>query len=204
MIASIRGTLIHKSPTEAIVDTQGVGYSISIPLSTYATLGNVNGTVTLLTYLHVREDVLQLFGFATEEERNIFKLLISVSGIGPRMAQTVLSGITVPDLKHHITSGNLGALTAIPGVGKKLAERLVVELRDKISKVETSGIFPSTPTDKQSQIRTEALLALTSLGYSRPVAEKALLSALKESNGSPDFGGTVEELIKASLRHAAK
>ena len=201
MIASIRGTLIHKSPTEVIIDTQGVGYSISIPLSTYSTLGNINSTATLLTYLHVREDNLQLFGFSTEEERNIFKLLISVSGIGPRMGQTILSGITVVDLKHYIASGNLGALTAIPGVGKKLAERLVVELRDKISKVESSGILPASPTDKQSEVRSEAILALTSLGYSRPAAERALLAALKESNGSEL---TVENLIKASLRHAAK
>lgn len=201
MIASIRGVLLAKSPTEVIVDTHGVGYSVNIPLSTYASLGGINSNITLLTYLHVREDALQLFGFATEEERGIFKLLISVSGIGPRMAQTILSGITVPDLKHHIASGNLGALTTIPGVGKKLAERLIFELRDKIAKVETSGVFPTPATDKQSQIRTEALLALTSLGYSRPVAEKALFSALKELNGN-DTG--VEVLIKASLRHAAK
>lgn len=201
MIASIRGVLVTKSPTEVIVDTQGVGYSINIPLSTYAALGGINSTVTLLTYLHVREDALQLFGFATEEERAIFRLLISVSGIGPRMAQTILSGITVPDLKHHLASGNLGALTTIPGVGKKLAERLVVELRDRITKVETSGAFPPPATDRQSQIRSEALLALTSLGYSRPVAEKALLSALKELNGN-ETG--VEALIKTSLRHAAK
>lgn len=201
MIASIRGTLVAKSPTEAIVDTQGVGYSVNIPLSTYASLGGINSNVTLLTYLHVREDALQLFGFATEEERGIFKLLISVSGIGPRMAQTILSGITVPDLKHHIASGNLGALTTIPGVGKKLAERLIFELRDKIAKVETSAVFPTPATDEQSQIRSEALLALTSLGYSRPVAEKALLSALKELNGN-DVG--VEVLIKAALRRAVK
>lgn len=201
MIASIRGTLTSKSPTEVIIDTQGVGYSISIPLSTYTVIGNLNSTVTLLTFLHVREDALQLYGFATEEERSIFRLLISVSGIGPRMAQTILSGITVPDLKHHITSANLAALTTIPGVGKKLAERLVVELRDKISKVETSSAFPPSPSDKQSQIRSETLMALTSLGYARPAAEKALLAALKETNGKEL---TVEELIKTSLRHATK
>jgi len=201
MIASIRGTLTSKSPTEVIIDTQGVGYSISIPLSTYTVIGNLNSTVTLLTFLHVREDALQLYGFATEEERSIFKLLISVSGIGPRMAQTVLSGITVPDLKHHITSANFAALTTIPGVGKKLAERLVVELRDKISKVETSSAFPPSHSDKQSQVRSETLMALTSLGYARPAAEKALLAALKETNGKEV---TVEELIKTSLRHATK
>lgn len=201
MIASIRGTLVSKAPTEVIVDTQGVGYSINIPLSTYASLGGVNSNVTLLTYLHVREDSLQLFGFATEEERSIFRLLISVSGIGPRMGQTILSGITVPDLKHHIASGNFGALTTIPGVGRKLAERLIVELRDRITKVESSGAFPPPATDKQSQVRSEAILALTSLGYSRPAAERAILSALKEMNGH-DVG--VEDLIKASLRHASK
>ncbi len=201
MIASIRGTLTFKSPTEVIVDTQGIGYSVSIPLSTYATLGSVNSSVTLLTYLHVREDLLQLYGFASEEERTIFKLLISVSGIGPKMGQTILSGITVPDLQHHIISGNIGALTTIPGVGKKLAERLIFELREKIGKVGSSIIFPPASNDKQSQIRSETLMALTSLGYARPVAEKALLSALKETNGKEQ---TVEELIKASLRHASK
>lgn len=201
MIASIKGTLVLKSPTEVIIETQGVGYSVNIPLSTFAVLGNVGSTVTLLTYLHVREDVLQLFGFASDEERNIFKLLISVSGIGPRMGQTILSGITVPDLKHHIVSGNLGALTTIPGVGKKLAERLIFELRDKIGKVELSGAIPPSSSNEQSQIRSEALLALTSLGYSRPLAEKALLAALKDANGKD---ASVEQLIKASLRHATK
>jgi len=201
MISSLRGILTLKSPTEVLIDVGGVGYAVSIPLSTYEVLGDLNSTSTLLTYLYVREDILQLFGFATEEERSIFKLLISVSGIGPRMAQTILSGITVPDLKHHITSANLAALTTIPGVGKKLAERLLVELRDKISKVETSSAFPPSPSDKQSQIRSETLMALTSLGYARPAAEKALLAALKETNGKEL---TVEELIKASLRHATK
>ncbi|HCV42837.1 MAG TPA: Holliday junction branch migration protein RuvA [Bacteroidetes bacterium] len=201
MIASMRGTLVVKSPTEVVIDTQGIGYSLNIPLSTFAALGTVGSTVTLLTYLHVREDVLQLFGFASDEERNIFKLLISVSGIGPRMGQTILSGIAVPDLKHHIISGNLGALTTIPGVGKKLAERLIFELRDKIGKVELSGALSPAPPDEQSQIRSEALLALTSLGYSRPMAEKALLAALKDANGKD---ATVEQLIRASLRHATK
>jgi Holliday junction DNA helicase RuvA len=199
MIASLRGTLIFKSPTEVIIDTNGVGYSLSIPLSTYTVLGEVNGTVALLTHLHVREDALQLFGFATETERSTFKLLISVSGIGPRMAQTILSGIQVPDLRQYIVSGNLAALTTIPGVGKKLAERLIVELRDRIGKTEASSILPPALSDKQSKVRSEALLALASLGYSRPMAGRALLASLKESNGKE---ASVEELIKASLRHA--
>ena len=201
MIASLRGTLVFKSPTEVVVDTNGVGYSLSIPLSTYTILGEVNSSVTLLTHLHVREDALQLFGFATETERSTFKLLISVSGIGPRMAQTILSGIPVPDLRQHITSGNLVALTAIPGVGKKLAERLIVELRDRVGKTETSSILSPTISDGQSQVRSEALLALTSLGYSRPIAERALLSSIKETNGKEI---SIEELIKAALRNATK
>ncbi len=200
MIASIRGTLVSKSPTEVIIDTGGIGYSVNIPLPTYTTLGDIGTPVSLLTYLHVREDILQLYGFSTEEERSLFRLLISVSGIGPRMGQTILSGISAEELRQHIASGNQLALTAIPGVGKKLAERLIVELRDKISRVE-AGPLPHAGADRQSQVRAQALMALTSLGYSRPVAEKALLAALHEMNGGDV---TVEILIKSSLRHAAK
>jgi len=201
MIGSLRGILVHKSPTEVIVDVQGVGYSVSIPLSTYEKLGKPNTPVTLLTYLHVREDALQLYGFATEEERDVFKLLHSVSGIGPKMAQGILSGISVPDLRNYIAQENLDALTAIPGVGKKLGERMIVELRDKIKKAELVSISPAPKSDAQARIRSEALLALTSLGYSRSAAEKALRAAVQETNGKDV---TVEELIKTSLRHAAK
>ena len=201
MIASVRGTLLVKSPTEVVLDVQGVGYGVSIPLSTYERLGELHTTVTLYTYLHVREDSLQLFGFATEEERALFKLLISVSGIGPKMAQGILSGISVQDLKSHIVVGNIGALTTIPGVGRKLGERLVVELREKIGKLDLGPPSTAAPRDEQATIRSEALLALTSLGYSRPAAEQALRSALAESNG---IRLTVEQLIKSALRHAAK
>jgi Holliday junction DNA helicase RuvA len=178
-----------------------VGYGVSIPLSTYERLGELHTTVTLYTYLHVREDSLQLFGFATEEERVLFKLLISVSGIGPKMAQGILSGISVQDLKSHIVVGNIGALTTIPGVGRKLGERLVVELREKIGKLDLGPPSTAAPRDEQATIRSEALLALTSLGYSRPAAEQALRSALAENNG---MRPTVEQLIKSALRHAAK
>ena len=197
----MRGTLSYKSPTEIIVDVQGVGYGISIPLSTYERLGSVQSTVTVLTYLHVREDALQLYGFATEEERGIFRLLISVSGIGPKMAQGILSGIGVADLRNHIMHGNLNALTAIPGVGKKLGERLIVELRDKFSKRETTPPVGEGTMDPQSQIRSEALLALMSLGYTRPAAERAVRTALQDADGTQL---TLEALIKSSLKHAAK
>ena len=174
MIASLTGVLKIKSPTEILLDVHGVGYAVTIPLSTYEKLGEVGATQTLLTHLHVREDVMQLFGFATDEERHFFKLLISVSGIGPKIAQGILSGIAVSDLRQHISGGNIGALTAIPGVGRKTAERLVIELRDKTGKIETSGIASFPNQDRDERLRQEALLALTSLGYNRPIAEKAI------------------------------
>ena len=201
MIGSLRGTLLQKSSTEILVDVQGVGYAVSIPLSTFEVLGKEQTTVVLLTYLHVREDALQLYGFATEDERSMFKLLMSVSGIGPRLAQGVLSGIGVAELRNHIAQGNLGALTTIPGVGRKLAERLVVELRDKITKMESAPSFLTGATEGQARTRFEALLALTSLGFTRPVAEKALRLAEQELRGKEP---SVEELVKLSLRQTAK
>lgn len=199
MIASLRGTLLSKSVTELLIDVNGVGYAVSIPLSTYEKVDDVQSTVSLFTYLHVREDVLQLYGFATEEERNLFKLLISVSGIGPKMAQTVLSGISATDLVNYISEGNHFALTRIPGIGKKIAERLVVELREKIGKIEISSLPPAS-SQSQTNVRSETLLALTSLGFNRAVAEKALRNAIQEMNGKD---ATVEGLIKAALKHAS-
>jgi Holliday junction DNA helicase RuvA len=198
MIASLHGTLIAKSPTEIVIQVQGVGYALSIPLSTYESLGELQSPVSLFTYLHVREDALQLFGFATEEERGLFKLLISVTGIGPRMAQSILSGIPVADLKAHIAGGNLAALTTVPGIGRKLAERLVVELRDKLAKFEAGSLPYAGPADDHARTRAEALLALTSLGYTRAAAEKAIRAALMDTEGKTL---PVESLIKLALRH---
>ena len=196
MIAFLRGILIRKAPTEIVVDINGIGYAVSVPLSTYEKLGDLSAEVSLFTYLHVREDVLQLYGFATEAEREIFRLLISVSGIGPRVAQGILSGIPVPDLKSHIAVGDIASLTSIPGVGKKLAERLVVELREKISKTGPDLSQLTSVPEGPARTRSEAILALISLGYSRLVAEKAIHAALQEFNGQSP---AVEELIKAAL-----
>lgn len=200
MIASLSGTLKFKSPTEVLVDVNGVGYSVLIPLSTYEKLGALNSPTVLLTHLHVREDALLLFGFATEDERHLFRLLISVSGIGPKIAQGILSGISASALRRYIVTGNSAALTSIPNVGKKTAERLVVELRDKIAKSETFGESALPPGDKREGARTEALLALTSLGYNRQSADKAIRAALQESDGA---SVSVEELIKKALRHVS-
>jgi holliday junction DNA helicase RuvA len=201
MITSLHGMLVRKSPTEVVIDVQGVGYGVSIPLSTFEVLGDLNAPVSLFTYLHVREDALQLFGFASEEERSLFKVLISVSGIGPRMAQSILSGITGTELRNAILQGNSGMLMTIPGVGRKLAERLVLELRDKIGKMQAGPSSLSPSGEGQPAIRSEALLALTSLGYNRAAAERAITAAIND-DGSAE--GSVEKLIKAALRHAAK
>jgi len=197
MISYLHGRLAEKSPTEVTVDVNGVAYAVHIPLSTFEAIGEVGSEVKILTYLHFREDAMQLYGFATSAERDLFKLLISISGIGPKMAQGILSGVSVSELKNFILYGDFNALMSIPGVGKKTAERLVVELRDKVGKV---GYEVPVKEDKAAAMRSEALLALTSLGYPRATAEKAIRAVLHESDGS---GLSVEELIKRALRHTS-
>ena len=199
MISYLHGTLAEKSPTEITIDVNGVAYSVHIPLSTYSGLGKLGSSVKVLTYLHFREDGMALYGFATPAERNLFKLLISISGIGPKMAQAILSGVSVQELKNFILRGNLAGLTTIPGIGKKIAERLVVELRDRVGRLEHELLVKE---DKSAMVRTEALLALTSLGYPRGTAEKAIRLAVQEIDGSPDLL-EVEELIKRALRHTS-
>jgi Holliday junction DNA helicase RuvA len=198
MIASLNGVLKMKSPMEILIDVNGIGYAVQIPLSTYEKLGQIGSATSILTYLHIREDVLQLFGFLTEEERWLFKLLLSVSGVGPKIAQGVLSGMSVEEVKSHLYKGNTTALTAIPGVGKKTAERLILELRDKVGKTiqesDSSTIISTTTT----QVRKEALQALLSLGYNQQTAEKSIRVVLKEHEG---VSISVEELIKQALRH---
>ncbi len=188
---------MSKTPTEVLIDVNGVGYSVHIPFSTFEKLGESHATVTLLTHLQVREDALQLYGFATEDERFFFRLLISVSGIGPKIAQSILSGISVKELKDHIIKGNVGSLTAIPGIGKKTAERLILELREKVMKTDGMAGTPPSPSD---DLRTQALMALTSLGYSKLVAEKAVQRVFSESSAATL---TLEEIIKRALRHTA-
>ena len=198
MIATLTGILKFKSPTEILVEVHGIGYTISIPLSTYEKLGDLGSSVSLLTHFHVREDAMLLFGFSTEEERRLFKLLISVSGIGPKIAQSTLSGMNVEELKSHIVGGNVNALMAIPGVGRKTAERLIVELRDKAGKTLTESEPISAIGMATAAMRIEALQALTSLGYNQQIAEKAIRLVVKEVEGSTI---SLEELIKRALRH---
>jgi holliday junction DNA helicase RuvA len=198
MIATLTGILKFKSPTEILVEVHGIGYTISIPLSTYEKLGDLGSSVSLLTHFHVREDAMLLFGFSTEEERRLFKLLISVSGVGPKIAQSTLSGMNVEELKSHIVGGNVNALMAIPGVGRKTAERLIVELRDKAGKTLAESEPISVIGMAAAAMRIEALQALTSLGYNQQIAEKAIRLVVKEAEGSTI---SLEELIKRALRH---
>lgn len=199
MIAFLSGLLRAKSPTDVVLDVHGVGYAVHIPLSTYAALGELGGTVTLLTHLQVREDAMVLFGFATEDERSMFKLLLSVTGIGPKLAQNILSGIPASELRGLIRAGNVAALTGIPGIGKKTADRIVLDLRDKVlagpdttADLDVAGATPAS-------VRTEALQALVALGFPRSAAEKGVRAALQGADGA---SLSVEELLKRALKLA--
>lgn len=193
MIAQLRGKLIEKSPTSVVLETGGVGFQVGIPLSSLNAIGEVGDEIHLFTYLHVREDTLQLYGFASKRERALFLLLIAVSGVGPRLAQSILSGITVDEFEKAVCENQSHVLNRIPGVGKKTAERLILELQDKIdagavseSKGPVSRAIPETAD--------EAVLALVSLGYKQNEAERAIQKAL-----SRDSDLEIEALLRAAL-----
>jgi len=182
MIALLRGALIEKHPNQAIIDAAGVGYDVTIPVSTFSSLPDVGDVVTLRIHTHVREDALLLFGFATKEEKTVFEKLTSVSGIGPKLAITVLSGLAVADLTAAIRAGQVEKLVRIPGVGKKTAERMILELRDKLEgAVATSA--SSTPAATASDIDLDVISALVNLGCNRPIAEAAIQKA--KAAGAP-------------------
>lgn len=196
MIAHLQGTILAKSPAELVIDVHGVGFQVSIPLSTFEALGAVNAEVTILTHLHVREDAMQLYGFATEAERGLFRSLLSISGIGPKMAQGILSGLRPPELREAIAAGDLHALTSISGVGKKTAERIILELRDSLGPIEIEE-RAAAPAGAQMKMHTEAMVALMSLGFTRATADQALRAIMAQPGGK---GLTVEELIKRALQ----
>jgi len=199
MISFLRGVLTDKTPTHVTIDVHGVGFGVFIPLSSYDKIGETGSEITLLTYLNVKEDSLTLYGFLTGEERSLFEMLIDVSGIGPRTAIGIISGTTANDFKNLIINKNYTRLTAIPGIGKKTAERLVLELFDKISK----SNFKSSHSEKASdnyELRNQAIQALCSLGFSKPVAEKSINGILMTTH-LPSI--SLEELIKRALKSAA-
>lgn len=191
MIAFLRGRLLEKHPSRLIVDVQGVGYDVQVPLSTFYLVGEPESEVSLRVHTYVREDTLQLFGFASHLELDIFQRLISITGIGPRLALGVLSGIEPPDLIDAVRSADVGRLTAIPGIGKKTAERIGLELRDRLPP------SPSTPPPGEAPngARGDVLSALLNLGYHRPLAEKAV-ARVAEAGGEESF----EAMLKAALQ----
>jgi holliday junction DNA helicase RuvA len=171
MIAHLRGTLLAKHPNQAIVETGGVGYDVTISIPTFSGLPGVGGEVALHIHTHVREDIIALYGFLRRSEKTLFEKLITVSGIGPKLAITILSGMAADEMVSAIRGNDIVRLTRIPGIGKKTAERMVLELRDKLT-VEKVGEIPAAPTI--SPIEEDVLSALTNLGYQRVAAEKAL------------------------------
>jgi holliday junction DNA helicase RuvA len=200
MIRFLRGRLAEKEPNRIVIDVSGVGYDVAIPLSTYYTLGEAGAEVALRVHTHVREDALALFGFSTGLELRIFERLIGISGIGPKLALAVLSGIDVAELVRAVQAGDVGRLTAIPGIGRKTAERIGLELKDKLPK----GIIDETGAGAGAgapggELRRDLLSALLNLGYHRPLAEKAVDAALARAD-SPVF----ETVLKQALRELAR
>jgi holliday junction DNA helicase RuvA len=197
MIAFLRGTLLEKHPNQVIVDTGGVGYDVLIPVSTFSALPDAGAEVRLRIHTHVREDALMLYGFITTAEKAIFEKLISVSGIGPKLAITVLSGLNTGDLVTAIRNSQVDQLVRIPGVGKKTAERIVLELKDKLDAVGIPagpGAAAARPTPALSAIEQDVLSALINLGCNRVAAEGAVRKA-KDAGVGDEF----EPLFRRSL-----
>ena len=197
MISFLRGKLISATPAQVVLDCNGVGYEIAIPLSSFDKLPAVGGDVRILTHLHVREDAHLLYGFMTEQERELFRLLLSVSGIGPKIALTVLGGMSPVALKGAIVSNDVKALSRIKGVGAKTAERLCVELRDKIGEIgvlEAAGAKHALTAEEQKL--NDAILAIVSLGYKQLEAHKAIRAAFDKLGAA----ATVEELVRHALK----
>jgi Holliday junction DNA helicase RuvA len=196
VIAHLTGTLLDKHVQRVIVDVGGVGYNVQVPLSTFYVMGEPGATVSLRVHTHVREDAIQLFGFATALELTLFERLIAVNGIGPKAALSVLSGIEPPELVRAIRQADLGRLTSIPGVGKKTAERLVIELRDRMP-TEVTGQAPGGAA--QEDVRSDVLSALGNLGYQRAAAEKATDRVLAR-NGDRGFEALLREILQELAR----
>ena len=202
MIAFLRGLVLEKHPNQLIVDVQGVGYDVTIPVSTFSSLGDPGTEVRLRIHTHVREDAISLFGFLTNNEKMIFEKLIGVSGIGPKLAITVLSGLPIGELVGAIRGNQLTSLVKIPGVGKKTAERMVLELKDKLDMLAAlaptsgGGAPPARSKSSFSAIEEDVISALINFGSARPNAEAAILKAKADGADSGDF----ESLFRLALK----
>ena len=194
MIAHIRGQILSKAPNAVVVECSGVGYELAISVSTFTELRDVGAEARLHVYTHVREDALQLFGFAELAEKRLFEKLLTISGIGPKLAITVLSGISAERLVGAIRSGDHATLTKIPGIGKKTAERVVLELKDKLDDMVGFVAAADAPVSL-GVVADDVLSALVNLGYARPMAQKAVESAAKDAAVAGDF----EKLFRAAM-----
>jgi Holliday junction DNA helicase RuvA len=192
MIAHLRGRLIAKHPNQAIVEAAGVGYDVVITVPTFSELGGLGGEVAMHIHTHVREDAIALFGFLHPEEKQLFEKLLSVSGIGPKLAITILSGMAAAEMVGAIKSNDVAKLTKIPGIGKKTAERMVLELRDKLKDF---GLVPGAPPT--SPMEEDVLSALVNLGYQRAAAEKAVATATRVSDGKATFDTLFRDALGA-------
>jgi Holliday junction DNA helicase RuvA len=198
MIALISGKIVYKGISHVIVDVQGVGYRVFIPLTTFYELPEAGQMITLHVHTNVKQDAINLFGFYTVQERDLFQLMISVSGIGPKMSMNILSGISAQELLRAISGGNLGKLVNIPGVGKKMAERLILELKEKVIKKMMLEEMPAADDQHQAGeiIMEDALSALVNLGYKNNVAKDALDKVLRSSD--EELG--MDQLLKKTLK----
>ena len=202
MIAHLRGSIHEKHPNRIVVDVNGVGYDVFVPLSTFYGLGETGAPVSLRIHTHVREDAFLLYGFATRLEHELFERLIGVSGIGPKVALAVLSGIEPQELIRAIERGDLARLTAIPGVGKKTSERIVLELKDRLPRAPVAAATAGAASPDAPVMRDDVVSALVNLGYHRPLAEKAAEAAIKTCGSTPD--ASFERVLKQALREVAK
>ena len=198
MIATLHGVLTEKNPSRLVVDVGGVGYEVSVPLSTFYALGERGAEVDLRIHTHVRQETLSLFGFATRLEVDLFERLITISGVGPRLALAVLSGLEPPELLRAIQNSDIVRLQGIPGVGKKTAERISLELKDKLPANAVDEGVTTDPENDTEGIRNDVMSALLNLGYHRPLAERAVNEVLT------DKLGTFEEALRQALRELAK
>jgi Holliday junction DNA helicase RuvA len=199
MIALLRGTLVDKAPNRLIVDVAGVGYDVQVPLSTFYVLGESGAAVTLRIHTHVREDTIALFGFATALELDLFERLIGISGIGPKLALAVLSGIEPADLIKAIRLHDVARLTSIPGIGKKTAERIGLEMRDRLPAAASGADAAPAVASPREQMRDDLVSALMNLGYQRPAAEKALEQTLQQSEET-GFEQALKETLRRLMR----
>jgi Holliday junction DNA helicase RuvA len=197
MIAQLSGRLIAKSPERVVLDVQGVGYACAIPLTTFYGLPPEGEPVTLLVYTHVREDTIALYGFATPEELELFELLIGVSKIGPRLARNILSGLPTEDLLEALASGDVAQLARVPGVGKKTAERMIVELKDKAALVQAAEGRDDGQPPEEDTLAGDCLSALVNLGYRKDVATRAVEAARQAVGVEAPF----EALFKQALQN---